>query len=121
MGNRLAKVVGIASQAKEAIAANTTDPAARLKVGPHAFQTQQVFFPFWSIHASRMPGVRVGLQRSLVRKCSARYVLIEGCSTLIQPGPQVSMRRVGLLQQCLGGHRMVVRNHGMIGWAADAT
>lgn len=52
-------------------------------------------------------------------KCSTRYVLIEGSSTLIQTSPQVSMRLVGLSVQRLGGHRLMCPlNNGMIGWAA---
>jgi hypothetical protein len=88
----------MASQAKEAIAAHATKPAACSKIGPHALQREQVFFPFHSVHASRMNGLRIGLQRGLTGKHSTREVLVEDVSTLIQTGPHISMRRVGLFE-----------------------
>ena len=61
LSNVFAKVVGRASQAKEAIGANAAEPSALSKILPHVLQTQHIFFPFRSIHAPSMHGLRIGL------------------------------------------------------------
>src|SRR3989442_5270642 len=78
-------------------------------------------FPFRSVHTSRMNGSRMGFQRSFVGKCPTRKVMVEDFSTFIQAGPQVSIRRVGLSEERLGGHRLMsALNERMIRWTADA-
>ena len=54
-------------------------------------------------------------------ECSTRQVLVEDLSTFIQTSPQVSVRGIGLSEQCLRGHGLMrALNHGMISWSALA-
>lgn len=100
---------------------NAAELPPLLKIRPHLFQVQQVFFPFRPIHVPGVHGLRIGFQRSFVGECPAGQVLVENLSTFIHTGPQVSVRRVGLSEQRLRCHGLMsALNNSMICWTALA-
>ena len=97
------QIVVITPQAKPPVGANAAKPATGRQVRKDAIQVEHLGFAFWTIEATRMQGLGIGLEGSAALEDRAWKMVIEHGAARIEPSPERRLIRPVLARASLAG------------------